>query len=407
EATTTADDGSWSFTGLDETYIGLDVYEVKPNGYSQTLGQAGYVIDADGADDMDFANFADMSVSGYKWADLSNNSAWDGGEGTLDGWTIYLDNDTDPTNGYIEAVVTGAGDWADGYYEFTGINTDDPLVAAAIDGSGMLYVYEAVEPGFTQTYGDFSFVISSGLTIDGDLGVTEQGNFGNHMMEGAVRTPGFWQSTLGQSLYNGIEGDEGDANGDGIPDGDKDFDAEGWSEVDLLSLFGVDTDGVAGNDEFAVWDANGNGVEDSGDIFLTPEELLNWVDGGDKGGGRDYVTILERDLGAAFLNTINNAAINGSSDPAVDPAIADFYADAVDFILAWDGNFDGIASGSKKAQASEWKDYGSDAHNVLGAYNESGDGMVDGTMMQVAMDGDDYSSLLVQNYLAVEGQMIA
>ncbi|MBS7669565.1 MSCRAMM family protein, partial [Croceicoccus gelatinilyticus] len=355
----------------------------------------------------DFVNFRDMSISGYKWADTDSSETWSEGEGTLDGWTIYLDNDFDPTNGYIEAVVTGAGEWEDGYYEFTGINTDDPLVAAAIDGTGMLYVYEAVEPGFTQTYGDFSFLISSGLSIDGDLGVTEQGNFGNWMMEGAVRTPGFWQSTLGQSLYNGIEGDEGDANGDGIPDGDKDFDAEGWSEVDLLSLFGVDTDGQPGNDEFAIWDVNGNGVEDAGDIFLTPEELLNWVDGGEKGGGRDYVTILERDLGAAFLNTINNAAINGSSDPEVDPAIADYYADAVAFILDWDANFDGVSSGSKKAQASDWKDYGSEAHGVLGAYNEGGEGMVEGTMMQVAMDGDDYSSLLVQNYLAVEGQMVA
>ena len=66
-----------------------------------------------------------------------------------------------------------------------------------------------------------------------------------------------------------------------------------------------------------------------------------------------------------------------------------------------------VTSGSKKAQAEDWKDYGSDAHGVLGAYNEGGDGMVEGTMVQVAMDGDDYSSLLVQNYLAVEGQLVA
>jgi len=33
--------------------------------------------------------------------------------------------------------------------------------------------------------------------------------------------------------------------------------------------------------------------------------------------------------------------------------------------------------------------------------------MVDGALTQLAMNGDEYSSLLVQNYLAVEGQMVA
>ena len=65
------------------------------------------------------------------------------------------------------------------------------------------------------------------------------------------------------------------------------------------------------------------------------------------------------------------------------------------------------ATVARKSSRAIEKTIGSDAHNVLGACNESGDVMVDGALTQLAMNGDEYSSLLVQNYLAVEGQMVA
>src|SRR5437867_2640776 len=45
-ATTTAGDGSWSFTNLGVGYAGKKVYEVLPNDSVQTLGNAGYTITA-------------------------------------------------------------------------------------------------------------------------------------------------------------------------------------------------------------------------------------------------------------------------------------------------------------------------------------------------------------------------
>lgn len=153
--------------------------------------------------------------------------------------------------------------------------------------------------------------------------------------------------------------------------------------------------------------ADGDGSEDAGDFFLTPEELHGWVSGGTKGGGRDFVETLQRDVGATYLNTLNNQSIGPDSgsdtgtDPVFDPEILDSYEAAITFINDWDGG------GTKKAQQNDWNSYGSDAHTELAAYNESGDAMVASTLTQIAMDGDDYSSALVQNYLAVENMLAA
>ena len=54
-ATTTADDGTWSFTGLGANVLNHNVLEELPDGYVQTLGNDGYLIDGD-AEGLDFAN---------------------------------------------------------------------------------------------------------------------------------------------------------------------------------------------------------------------------------------------------------------------------------------------------------------------------------------------------------------
>ena len=59
ETTVTAGDGTWSFTNLDFTYAGLDVFEVIPDGQVQTLGEFGYEIEGTSGTDqtgLDFAN---------------------------------------------------------------------------------------------------------------------------------------------------------------------------------------------------------------------------------------------------------------------------------------------------------------------------------------------------------------
>ena len=410
DSTTTDSNGDYSFTNLAPgTYW---VVEEDRNGWtaiSAVTVSVGTVTSGFDVDDVDFVNFEDFDITGYKWGDVNGNGAWDEGAGAgLSEWTIVIDTNLNPDDGYLLFDLTDG----DGKYEFLGLNPDTSVTDLGLGGSlgdyagETLYVYEIQQDGFTQTYdGTFSFVIASGVDYNATLGVAELGNFGNQMMEGANRTPGFWQSTLGQSLYDGDDTNNGDANGDGIPDGDKNFEEEGWSETDLLIQYGHDLVGGDGiNDHFAIWDEGTIGVEDPGDIFLTPEELHSWVSGGGKGGGRDFTQVLERDLGAAFLNSINNDAISGGTGPGytVDPEIADSYEDAVDWILKWDSDFDGSANGSKKDQKIDWNDYGSDAHTELGAYNEMGGALIEGAITQVKMDGDDYSSTQVQEYLALQ-----
>ena len=391
-----------------------------------------------------------MNISGWKWADITNTGEWDDPEeGVLNGFTIVLDTDDDFSNGYLRINVTGSVG-IDGAYAF-----DDISLAEIMEfdpTATTLYVYELPETNFVQTYGGFSVSIESGLVIDGEYGVAEDGNFGNQGLEGANRTPGFWQSTLGQSFYDGDPDNQGDANGDGVPDGQKDFENEGWSSEDLLLKYGFDMPGVLvdGNwetveepyhgkgfptsdnltrgdtghgdlpddddgdgdysdssdegelaDHFLVWDENGNGVYDSdADIALTFEELLVWVEGGyddpdakGKGGGRDYIEILQRDVAAVYLNTLNNSSLAGLDDPVMDEAIEDYYAAAINFILN--------VGGSKKDQRDAWAEYGAEAHEMLDAYNNNGltydpDAEL---MVQTRVDGDTILDDTYQNWL--------
>jgi len=119
--------GAWSvqFNGTFHPQIRYVVREVAEDGWTQTYGTDGYVVslqtsapaDVTG---LDFANTQtdkDFDISGYKWLDVDGDGVWDAGEAGKANWTIYLDNDTDPTNGVIATAVTGA----DGKYSFTNL----------------------------------------------------------------------------------------------------------------------------------------------------------------------------------------------------------------------------------------------------------------------------------------------
>ncbi|MBO6610136.1 hypothetical protein, partial [Altererythrobacter sp.] len=84
ETTTTAANGTWSFTNLDASYAGLKVYEVLPNGYVQTLGQAGYTITGTSGTDqtgLNFANFELFDISGTKYTDTNGDGQTAGDSG--------------------------------------------------------------------------------------------------------------------------------------------------------------------------------------------------------------------------------------------------------------------------------------------------------------------------------------
>ncbi|WP_210236431.1 hypothetical protein [Mesorhizobium sp. M4B.F.Ca.ET.172.01.1.1] len=140
--TTTAANGTWSFTGLDATFDGLKVYEQLPGGYVQTLGQAGYTIDGLSGEDqsgMDFANFHDFSISGTKYEDLTgdgtsaDDTAW-----SHDPVTIFIDDDNsgDLSAGDRSTTTDASGNWSIGGLTLADVGKN---------------IYEVVPDGSEQT----------------------------------------------------------------------------------------------------------------------------------------------------------------------------------------------------------------------------------------------------------------
>lgn len=134
-STATGQDGTYAFSNVGPG--SYTVYEEIQVGWVQTYPDfTTYTFDpllsgTESADN-DFGNFHLGRISGFKFNDLDGDGTWDEGESGLDGWTICL-------NGIENCVVTGTGDWPDGYYEFTG------LTAGSYD------VYESQQDGWVPT----------------------------------------------------------------------------------------------------------------------------------------------------------------------------------------------------------------------------------------------------------------
>ena len=112
-STVTAADGSYSFSNLGPgTYT---VQEVVPAGSTQTAGNAGYTVSATSGTNSsgnNFANFANITISGTKFNDITGNS-FTGDDVGLGGVTINLYLNGNPTP--VASTVTAA----DGSYSFT------------------------------------------------------------------------------------------------------------------------------------------------------------------------------------------------------------------------------------------------------------------------------------------------
>ena len=237
--TTTAADGTWSINNLDYSYAGDKVYEVLPGGYTQTVGNAGYTITGTSGTDqtnLDFANFENIDISGYKWLDANHNSDWDDGEMPVSDWTIDLfkwddasgNNDGNVDQGELTQLDTTETNDV-GYYEFDQLG---PLAAGE-----KYFVQEEVKVNALNTFGTDGYIVdpTSGNTLTGHSGMAEDGNFGNFFVSSMVTdsslcdfgdqfrliyTPDFTEgggafklnaSNPGQYYYNGFyEGDPGD-----------------------------------------------------------------------------------------------------------------------------------------------------------------------------------------------------
>lgn len=149
-STTTASDGTYNFPNLmPGTYF---VQESVPAGYTQTGGNAGYVVNvvAGGTSTgNDFADFEKITIGGRKFTDVKGNDggvAIGGDDTPLAGWTIELSDG-------INTIATTTA--ADGSYSF------GPL------GPGTYTVSEVANSGWTQTYGaaGYTIVATSGVNV--------------------------------------------------------------------------------------------------------------------------------------------------------------------------------------------------------------------------------------------------
>ncbi len=160
--TTTATDGTYSFTGLTAgTYT---ISEVLLTGWVQTFPAppGTYSVPVTSGTDSknnDFGNFQLGKISGMKFNDLNGNGIKEAGEPALSGWTINLTN----PDGTVSTNTTAA----DGTYSFTGLT------------AGTYTVGEVLQTGWVQTFpaapGTYSMTVTSGTD-------SKNNDFGNFQL---------------------------------------------------------------------------------------------------------------------------------------------------------------------------------------------------------------------------------
>lgn len=130
-STTTNINGAYTFTDLlPGTYR---VYEVADSNWTVIYPTTRYfdvtVNPDENVTDVNFYNFRNITISGYKYNDTNGNGVADEGENTLSNWTINLSGEVS------DSTVTDL----DGYYEFTNL------------GPGEYSVEEVLLDGWKQT----------------------------------------------------------------------------------------------------------------------------------------------------------------------------------------------------------------------------------------------------------------
>jgi len=155
----TGDDGSWSYTVNELPGTQHTSTELNQSGWTQTFGNDGYTATV-GQDQsgLDFANFHDVTISGTKWEDHNGNGVRDTGDQGLSGWHILM-------NGQDTGLVTDTN----GDYSFSA-------------GPGSFTLQEQLQPGWTQTYGNAGYNITTSSGID--VGGNDFGNFHNFAISG-------------------------------------------------------------------------------------------------------------------------------------------------------------------------------------------------------------------------------
>ncbi len=233
---------------------------------------------------VEFGNYEQTSIHGYKFNDLNGNGV-DNSEPRLAGWTIVLVG----TTGAGTAVSTTTTTGADGQYSFTGL------------APGTYTVSEQNQTGWTQLAGGATFTLTSGeeaVAYTGEAGTLLPGQaevltaglaFGNHhrnvIVIAQAKSPNTPQlvrvidegsgavlsqfAPYGKTFQGGIRIATGDLIGNGA---DEIVTAPGWSTVAVVKVYsqtGVlltsfDPYGptFTGGVQVAIADVDGDGLND-------------------------------------------------------------------------------------------------------------------------------------------------
>ncbi|MFY7823024.1 MAG: hypothetical protein ACOVQD_14520, partial [Planktothrix agardhii] len=148
--TTTATDGTWSFNNLGQDALGKKVYEILPDGYTQTVGNDGYLLQGKDQTGLNFANFKPYGLGktpGF-WKQSQHFQYWPKYiEGENQGKFVY--NTTDKFS-----TTFGVGTTDGGLFKYPTDNsgvkwfTDSLIGALSAEGS--------TGAGAVKTYGNIS-----------------------------------------------------------------------------------------------------------------------------------------------------------------------------------------------------------------------------------------------------------
>ena len=162
---------------------GAEVVACEENyGYSVTVAAGGNVSG------MDFGNYQNGSITGYKWNDVNGDGIWDIDEAALSGWTIELAADADPE------TVIGTQET----HEIpNGVDVGQYLFDDLKPGTYRLSENMGDRTGWVQTYPSDPAYYT--VTVHSGEEISEYANFGN--AEGASIIGSKWNDENGDAEW--------------------------------------------------------------------------------------------------------------------------------------------------------------------------------------------------------------
>jgi protocatechuate 3,4-dioxygenase beta subunit len=189
--------GNYSFSGLAPGSYSVYVYPT--DGYTTTLGSAGYSASVTATQSSVNANFGETqgtqggstSITGTVYDDLNNDGANDSGDPGLAGWTVYVD--VNGSGSYTSGDPTATTD-STGTYTFTNLP------------AGTYTIGIVPQAGYSTTQGSSEWVVTTvaGQTSNG-------GSFGESAATGSVEGT-VYNAANDYGVYN-WEVDAYDSNG--------------------------------------------------------------------------------------------------------------------------------------------------------------------------------------------------